>query len=143
MYSEDTTNELKETISCQKEKICELNQKLEDFDSVVSERNKLREIYKQFEKSNENTINSHKKAFAELSATCDQQTEKLKKVANAEYQWELKYGKLEDANNCLTRQMKSLKCNENKLQSQLTEAETTLKCVQRELCTTKVNTSFS
>lgn len=142
MYSEDTTKELKEIISCQEEKISKLNKKLEEFDSVVSERNKLREIYKQFEQSNEHNINSHKKAFAELSATCDEQTEKLKKAANSEYQWELKYGKLEDANNCMSRQIKILKCNENKLQSQLAETEITLKCVQKELCSTKVNISF-
>jgi len=144
MYSsEDTTQELKEIISCQEDKISKLNKKLEEFDSVVSERNKLREIYKQFEKSHEDSINAHKKAFCELSATCDEQTKKLKECANSEYQWELKYGKLEDANNCMSREIKILKCNENKLQAQLAETEITLKCVQKELCQTKVNISFS
>lgn len=143
MYPDDTMEELKEIISCQKEKICKLNKKLEEFDSVVSDRNNLRELYKQFEESNEKNMKDHKKAFAELSDKCDQQTEKLKKIANSEYQWELKYGKLEDTNNCISRQIKVLKCNESKLQSQLAETETTLKCVQKELCTTKVNNFFS
>ncbi|XP_015370883.1 PREDICTED: keratin, type I cuticular Ha1 [Diuraphis noxia] len=137
MYLDDPTQELKGIISSQSEKICKLNKKLQEFDSVVSERNELREIYKEFEQSNEECTNGHKKAFAELSAKCEEQAEKLKQFASAEYQWETKYGKLEDANNCMNRQIKILKCNENKLQSQLTETETNLKCIQKELCTTK------
>jgi len=142
MCSGETTQELKEVISCQKEKITNLTKKLEEFNTVVSERNNLREIYKQIEQNNENKDNGHRKLFTDLLATFQLQTEKLKKAANAEYQWEAKYGKLEDTNNCINRQLKILKCNENKLQSQLEDTETTLKCVQKELCTTKVNTFF-
>ncbi|XP_026819169.1 tropomyosin-like [Rhopalosiphum maidis] len=139
MYSEDKTQELEEIISCQKEKICKLNKKLVEFDAVVSERNDIQQTYTQFEQSNENSNNgNYKKSFNELLATCDIQSEKLKKAADTEYQLELKYRKLENDNNSLNRQLRILRCNENKLQSDLAEMETALKCAQRELCTTKL-----
>ncbi|XP_025198175.1 putative leucine-rich repeat-containing protein DDB_G0290503 [Melanaphis sacchari] len=137
MCSKDTTQELTEIISFQKKKICKLNKMLEEFDAVVSERDSLQKLCKQFEQSKEDNYNGHKKALNELLATCDIQSEKLKKAADLEYKWEHRYGELEDANNYLNRQLKAAKCNENKLQLQLTETETTLKCVERELCTTQ------
>ncbi|XP_025202158.1 spindle pole body component 110-like [Melanaphis sacchari] len=138
MYSEDTSQELKEIISCQKEKIGKLNTKLVEFDEVVSERNNLQKLYKQFEQSNEDSNKKfYKKSFNELLGRCDVISKKFKKAADTEYQWELKCRKLEDDNNGLNRQLRILKFNENKLQSEFAEIETTLKFVQRELCTTK------
>ncbi|CAI6353376.1 unnamed protein product [Macrosiphum euphorbiae] len=137
MCSTEDPTELKKIIFCQEDTICKLNRRLEEFDSVVCERNKLREIYKQCEKNHEDSINAYKKAFCELSAKCDEQTKKLKECANSEYQWELRYGKLEEANNSMCGQIQILKCNESKLKSQLAETEITLKCVQKELCQTK------
>lgn len=137
------TQELTEIISCQKKKISKLNKKIEEFDAVVSERDSLKKLCTQFEKNKEDNHNSQEKLLNELLATCDKQKEKLKRVADIEYKWENKFGELEDANNCLNHQLKTAKRNENKLQSQLTETEMTLKCVRKELCTTKVNTFFS
>ncbi|XP_026819239.1 keratin, type I cuticular Ha1-like [Rhopalosiphum maidis] len=137
MCSKDTTQELTEIISNQNKQICKLNKKLEEFDAVISERDGLKKLCKQFEQSKEDNYNGHKKALNELLAMCDSQAEKIKKNADMEYKWECKYGKLEETINCLNRQLKTAKCNENNLQSQLTETDTTLKCTQKELCIVK------
>jgi len=143
MYSEDTTQELQETVSCQKEKIRKLKKKVAEFDSVVSERNDLKKIYNQFEQSNEDSNNeSFKKSFNELLAKCDIQSEKLKEAVDKEHQWILKYERLDDVNSDLNCKLRTIKSNENKLQSMLAEIETTLKCVQKELYTTQVNIYF-
>lgn len=140
MYSEDTTQELQEIVSYQKEKICKLKKKLVEFDLVVSERNDLKNIYNQFEQSNEDSNNeSCKKSFNKLLAKCNIQSEKLKEAADKEHQWILKYERLDDVNSDLNCKLRTLISNEKKLQSMLAEIETTLKCVQRELCTTQVN----
>jgi len=143
MSSEETIMELKQVISNKDEQICELNKKLEDFDSVVHERNDLREIYKQFEQHNENSKIGGRKLFTELLTKYEIQTETLKKVANAEYQCELKNEKLEDDIKCMNHQLQTLKYNEDKLQLELADFETKLKCVQKELCTTEVNSLSS
>jgi len=143
MISGETIIELKKVISNKDEQICELNKKLEDFDSVVYERNDLREIYKQFEQHYEKSKIDGRKLFTELLTKYEIQTETLKKVANAEYQYELKNEKLEDDINCMNHQIQTLKENEDKLQLELADFETRFKCVQNELCTIKVNTVFS
>ncbi|CAH1731490.1 unnamed protein product [Aphis gossypii] len=138
MYSEGMAQELQETVSCQKEKISKLKKKVAEFDSVVSERNDLKKIYNQFEQNNEDSNNeSYKKSFNELLAKCDIQSEKLKEAVDKEHQWILKYERLDDVNSDLNCKLITLKSNENKLQSMLEEIETTLKCVQSELCTTQ------
>jgi len=140
MLSGESIMELKQVISYKDEQICELNKKLKDFDSVVYERNDLREIYKQFEQYNEENKIGGRKLFTELLAKYEIQTEKFKKVANAAYQYELKNEKLEDEINCMNHQLQTLKNNDNNLQS---DFETKLKCVQNELCKIKVITAFS
>ncbi|CAI6350438.1 unnamed protein product [Macrosiphum euphorbiae] len=130
--------ELKQVISNKDEQIQELNKKLEDFDSVVYERNDLREIYKDFEQHNEKSKTDGRKLFTELLTKYELQTETLKKVANAEYQCELKNEKLEDHINCMNHQIQTLKENEDKLKIELSDFETKLKSVQNELCTIKL-----
>jgi hypothetical protein len=137
--SEDKTQKLKDIISCQEEKISKLNKKLEENEALVSERNELKKICKQFEQNKEDSYNAHKKSFNELSATCNVQSEKIKKAMDIAHQWELKNEKLEDTNNCLNSQLKTLKHNSNKFESQLAETETILESVQKQLCITKVN----
>ena len=60
MYSEDTIQDLQNIITSQKEKISKLNSKLEEFNTVVSEKNNLLEINKQFQQNNEYIINGQK-----------------------------------------------------------------------------------
>lgn len=143
MLSGETIMELKQVISNKDEQICELNKKLKDFDSVVYERNDLREIYKQFEQHCEKSKIDGRKLFTELLTKYEIQTETLKKVANAEYQCELKNEKLEDTINYMNHKIQTLKENEDKLQLELADFETRMKRVQDELYTIKVNTVFS
>jgi len=143
MFSCETIKELKQVIADKDEQICKLNKKLEHFDAVVNERNDLREIYKEFEWYSEQNKNEGRILFNELLKKYEIQTETLKKVLNAEYQCELRKEKLEDENNCMNHQLKILKHNENKLQSELADSKKNLEFVQEELSTIKVNTLFS
>lgn len=132
--------DLEDVIAYQKEYICHINKKLEDFESVVRERDDLRELYKQFGKNNDEMKIQSRQVFEDLLSSYEIQTETLKKVATAEYQCELRNEKLEDKISDIDHELKILKCSENKLQSELADSENNLKCVQNELCTTKVNT---
>lgn len=143
MCSSETIKELKQIITDKDEQICILNKKLENFDSLVNERDHLREIYKDFECYDAQYRNENRQLFKVLLEKYEIQTETLKKVANAEYQCELENEKLEDKNNCMNHQLQILKNNENKLQSELADSKTNLQSVQNELCTIKVNTLFS
>jgi len=140
MNSGEIVKELELVITYQNEHIRELNIKLENFDSVVRERDDLRELYKQFGQNDMEMKIQSREVFEDLLSKYELQTKTLKKVATAEYQCEVRNEKLQDDINDMNHELKILKCNENKLQSELAESETRLKCVQDELCTTKVNT---
>jgi len=74
MFSRETIMNLTHVISCKDQEIRELNKKLKDFDSVVNERNDLREICKQFEQHNEENKISGRKLFTELLRKYEIQT---------------------------------------------------------------------
>lgn len=138
---QDTTQNLKNIIACQNEKICKLKEKLETYDEVVTERDNLRTLVKDFEQWNEKHDANRKKMFTALLTSIEDQTNKLKQAATLECTWQVKYSELQNINDDMTNELKNVKFNERLLKSRLEFAEKRIKCIQSELCQVKVITN--
>lgn len=114
------------------------DKELETFHEVVTERNHLRNLHKDFEEWKERNEKDQRKLFADFLTTFNVQKENLKTAAITEREWESKYNELKENNDCISNKLKTQKCIENKLNEKVEESEKNMKCVQKELCNTKV-----
>ncbi|VVC34786.1 Hypothetical protein CINCED_3A005404 [Cinara cedri] len=135
---QETTQDLKNTISCQKEKLCQLMDKLRTHDEVVTERNHLRTIVKDFVQWSEKNDVNRKEVFTELLTSFEDQADKLKNAATVECTWQVKYSELQNIKDAIADELKNIKSNKRQLKSKLENAEKNNKCIQNELWEVKL-----
>lgn len=137
-FEDESARDSNEIICHLKEEICVLKKKLESYDELVAERNDLRNLCKQFEEWNEKNEREHQKVLDEMLNTLDERTKKLKKCENSEIVWEKKYDELQSHSNCLDDTLNAMKIDFTDLQLKLADSEKERKCLQKDLCCTKV-----
>lgn len=133
------THDINHILTCKNEEICMLKRRLEKYDELADERNCLRNMINELEQCKKQSDCDNKKMFQELLTKFDAQSNKLKKMANAECDWKTKNCELQNVNDCMNDQLHNLKSHFNQIQFKLSETEKSLKCTQKELCNLKVN----
>ncbi|VVC25672.1 Hypothetical protein CINCED_3A004195 [Cinara cedri] len=126
--------EAEKTIARQHEQLCEYKKKVDTYNEVVNEKNRLQELVNEFEQWKKNVEVTRRTTFNELNKSFEDQGEKLKLT---EINWQSKYCKLKKANDCITNQLNTLKSNERILQIKLENSENNLTCLQKEMISVK------
>lgn len=116
-----------------------MKRKLEKYNEIVVERDELRSICEEIELWKERFENGHKRIFNELKTTCNVQLDMLKKATDTEHELNLKIRELHNICDCISNEMKSLRLNENNLESKLADSDQIIQTLKKHLSCVKVN----
>lgn len=134
--------DLKVKLACQHEEICILKEKLITFDEIICQKNDLQCQINNLKQWMEDVKADDERMKNTLLNSLDIQTGKLKKVEVAECKMRLDIKGLNEVNECLTKKLRTLEEDEQRLIYEKKDLELCKNRALEELCCAKVSVIF-
>lgn len=139
MTCNQVIQDLKNTLACENQHICELQEKLVTYDEDIEKKNELKTRSGNLQQRAEDLENKMKQMNEEQLSMIGAQKRKLKTIEEEECCLRSKINKALDANDCMTKKINSLTDSERRLLTEIEDSEKLKRKLENELCDAEVS----